>query len=116
MGPLKSIIGLSQDVGKSEKAKETKKVDKEHRSDKKVNGQKTAVNADVAQISSAGREMLLLKMEAQKYVDDVGRAETLSLKEIESIKEKIAANYYFDPEVIDKVVDKIIAMPNFNRF
>jgi len=116
MGPLKSILGMSQDIGKSEKAKETKKIDKDVRSAKKVDGQKTAANADVAHISSAGREMLLLKMEAQKYVDRVERAETLSLKEIESIKEKIAANYYFDPEVIDKVVDKIIAMPNFNRF
>ena len=114
MGPLKSIVGLSQDIGKSEEAKETKKVEKPSRFNKKVNGQKTAVNTDVAHISSAGREMLLLKMEAQKYVDDVGRAETLSLREIESIKEKIAANYYFDPEVIDKVVDKLTALPNYS--
>ena len=33
---------------------------------------------------------------------------------IDAIKEKIASNYYFDPEVIDKVVDKLIALPNYS--
>ena len=54
-----------------------------------------------------GRELLSLKMQAASYTDEVKRATTISPGEIEAVKEKISSNFYFDPEVIDKVVDKL---------
>ncbi len=116
MGPIKNIFGLSQEIQKADKGKEPKRVksdDRRHPAAGKSGSVKGS--KDKAEISSVGRELLTLQMEAEKYIDHVHHVETLSSREIESIKEKIAANYYFDPEVIDKVVDKLIAMPNFNR-
>jgi len=116
MGSIKSIFGLPQDINKNEKAKDLKRVNSKPSEIKKPQSQKSgASTSDVAQISSAGKELLSIKLQARQYVDQVKNADTLSVDEIEAIKEKIASNFYFDPEVIDEIVDKIIALPNFHR-
>lgn len=115
MSSIKSVFGLPQDINKNEKAKELKQVGKKVADIKKGKGGESAKTSDVAQISSAGKELLSLKLQAEQYVDQVKNSETLTVSEIEAIKEKIASNFYFDPEVIDKIVDKIVSLPNFHR-
>ena len=68
---------------------------------------------DKALISSAAQRLLNIKSEAVQFTDEVKDAKTISDAEIDAIKERIASDFYFDPEVIDKIVDKLVALPNF---
>ena len=58
-------------------------------------------------------EVEAIKSEAVQFTDEVKDAKTISEAEIDAIKERIASDFYFDPEVIDKIVDKLVALPNF---
>lgn len=116
MGTINNILGMSPEVNKSGRSSEPKKV--QTAKEGKAGGKKasqvsdSSVKADISQI---GREFLTLKMEASRYLDEVKESSTLTQKEIEDIKDKIATNYYFEPEVIDQIVDKLLQMPNFGK-
>ncbi len=114
MSVIKNIFGASPDINKVDKNNDTKKVRSGVKSTGNMKeGAQIVGTGDKADISSAGREIYNLKLEAAKYVDQAKSAETISVQEVEAIKEKIASNYYFDSEVIDKIVDKLMALPNF---
>jgi len=114
MGSINTILGMPPELNKPGNAKEARKAGSGNGKDAKTSEIKQAsASADKAEISSVGRELLTLKMQAVNYTEEVKQASTISKGEIEAIKERIASNYYFDPEVIDKVVDKLIALPNY---
>jgi len=104
VGPSASRLGKNEGANKLKSEKGSDHV--------KKSGHKDTAK-DVAQISSAGRELLALKLEAAKYVDEVKRSENFSEFEIEQIKEKIQNKYFLDSEVIDKIVDELVALPNY---
>lgn len=111
MGLIKNVLGSSSpDINKVE----SRKIRTPQRGQTSFSaGVASASGADKADISSVGRELLNIRLEAAGFTSLVEKAETIDTQEIEAIKEKIAANYYFDSEVIDKVVDKLLTLPNF---
>ncbi len=113
MGSINNILGMPPELNKAGKSREVRKTPPGANKDEKSGKIAQKAGSDKAEISSVGRELLTLKMQASKYTDEVKKADTISQVEIDAIKEKIASNYYFDPEVIDKVVDKLIALPNY---
>lgn len=112
MGPIRGLF-TPPDPKKTESNHKSAKTG--HASHAKDVGDSKVNNSskDQVNISDAGRELLSLKSEAAKYLQDVKDTEVLSVEQVDSIKEKIASKYYFDPEVINKIVDKMISLPNF---
>ena len=114
MGPIKEIPGFSPEVKKFEKNSESKKVD-----DRKDAGKpekpdaNSAISADRAEISSLGRDMLSVKTEAEKYLQLIRESRIADQEELDEIREKINSDYYLDPEVIEKIIDELMALPNF---
>jgi hypothetical protein len=114
MASINNILGIPPESNKAGNAKESRKAGSGAGKEAKVSESKvSSTSSDKAEISSVGRELLTLKMQAANYSQEVKQAKTISENEIEAIKERIASNYYFDPEVIDKVVDKLVALPNY---
>jgi len=111
---IKNIFGASPESNKIVKNNETKKsksVEETSTEDAKsnpVNG-----SGDKAEISSFGRELFKLRAEAAEYIEEIKTSRTISEEEIEEIKEKILEGHYFDPEVIDKVIDRLLNLPHF---
>ncbi len=115
MGPIRNLFSTSPDLKKTESNKKTAQTDKKVNDNAKVNDAAKSGKKDQVQISDVGREMLTLKMEAARYLRDVKSSEVVSTEEIEAIKERIASRYYFDDEVIDDIVDKLISLPNYTQ-
>jgi len=116
MGAINNIFGMTPGMNKADKSKQAGGTGND--SADKVKARKAgevskASGYDKAQISSAAQKLLNLKAEAVQFTAEVKDAKTISNAEIDAIKEKIASNFYFDPEVIDKIVDKLVALPNF---
>jgi len=115
MGPIRNLFSTSPDLKKTESNKKTAQTDNKGNDNAKVNEAAKSGKKDQVQISDVGREMLTLKMEAARYLRDVKSSEVVSTEEIEAIKERIASRYYFDDEVIDDIVDKLISLPNYTQ-
>ena len=114
MGSINSIFGMPPELNKTGNSKEARKAGSGEAKDINTSSvTKNTGSPDKAEISSVGRELLTLKMQAVNYTEEIKQAGTITEGEIEAIKERIASNFYFDPEVIDKVVDKLIALPNY---
>ncbi len=109
-----NIFGAAQELNKGEQNNGIKKVKPGDRpADKKSKAAESSSSVKT-DISNVGRELYQMKLEARGYVEEVKGAESKALKEIEAIREKLADNYYFDEEVINAVVKKILALPVFN--
>ncbi len=67
------------------------------------------------EISSAARHLFELKSEAKQYLDTVKSATTLSTEEIDQIKERLTSQYYFDSQVIDQIVEKMLRTIKINK-
>lgn len=113
MGSIKDIISLSPDVNRLAKNQDVKKVKTDKQDDKVKSASDKETQQDKLQISDAARELLSLRMEAADYMDEVKSAQTLSDQEVEKIKDKIENKYFTEPEVIDTIVDKLLALPNY---
>ncbi len=68
---------------------------------------------DQAQISESARNLLSLRRDAKRYLDEVKQGESLSENDIERLKQKIENKYFVTDDVIDKIVDKLTDLPNF---
>ena len=66
-------------------------------------------------ISPEAKHLLELKNEAIQYLYKVKDAETLSPEQIDQIKERISSQYYFDSQVIDQIVEKMLRTVKINR-
>lgn len=113
MATINDIYGIGPSAQKSGKNEPTKKLNLEKDTGKSESVGKKTATKDTAQISSEARELLNLKMDAAKYLDEVRQAVTLNDLEIDQIKTKIQQKYYMDREVIDKIVDELAALPSF---
>ena len=74
---------------------------------------KTVDRQDQARISDTARNLLSLRIDAKKYLDEVKEGESLSENEINQLKQKIENKYFVSDDVIDKIVDKLADLPNF---
>ncbi len=112
MGPIRQLFQSSPDLKKTDS---NKKINKSN--DNGQNGKETGAVAnsskDQVQISPQARELLSLKVEAENYLKEIKESEIISPQEIDAIKEKIASKYYFDEEVINDLVDKLVSLPDY---
>jgi hypothetical protein len=97
-------IKRNEDVKKAPEQKTNPKADKTSAQSKR---------ADQAQISDAARGMLTLRIDAKKYIEDVEKSKSISDNDVKQLKQKIENMYYINDDVIDKIVDKLVSMPNF---
>ncbi|RMH64477.1 MAG: hypothetical protein D6677_04655 [Calditrichaeota bacterium] len=110
MGPIRNLFSTSPDLKRTDPAKKAGKSNEQYKKNEAVSSVSTGQphSRDQVEISSEGRELLSLKAEARKYLDDVKTSKTLTPQELDKIKEKIASRRYFDDSVIEKVVDKLV--------
>ncbi len=116
MGAINNIFGMPPGMNKAEKSKQVGGAGNDSANKgkaRKAGDVSDASGFDKAMISMAAQKLLTIKSEAVQFTAQVKDAKTISEAEIHAIKEKIATDFYFDPEVIDKIVDKLVALPNF---
>jgi len=108
MGHISDILGVPPEVNKPG----LRKAAAERTSRKSETGSN---EKDKLEISSLGRELLSMKAEASKsaYMEHVRSAETLDEKRLELIRERIKANFYNDPHVIEKILAELMELPYF---
>lgn len=101
-------MGVPPEVSKPE----MKKAESE-RGSKKAEGK--APLKDKLEISSVGRELLSLRSMAAsaEHIESVKQAQTLKEEDVALIKERIEANFYNDPNVIEKILDELLELPYF---
>lgn len=113
MADIKNIHNLAdqaKNIEKSEAAAGKKSVKHKKTGETSKNDK---VQKDDVKISVAARELLTLRTEAKKYVDQVKNTRTLTGQEVDELKQKIESRYYFKMDVIDKIVDKLLDLPNY---
>lgn len=113
MAGINELSNISQQVKSYEKSEALKKTAGKKASSKVVPKETNDSSKDKTQISRAARELLALKQEAQKYIDQVKSAETISADQVKELKERIASRHYLDEKVIDKIIDRLINLPDF---
>ncbi len=112
MGLIENILGLPSGVNRPNKSGNVKRGESKHSGRSAENAAGKTVKTD---ISDKARQLLSLKNEANGYVKAVKESETLSSKEIEEIQQRISSQDYFDSEVIDKVVDRLLRTVRVQR-
>ncbi len=113
MGPIKDISALAHNLKKLDKQNETRKVDSKKDSDKIDKQSTIGAEKDRAEISDAGRSLLSVKTEADRYLTLIENTDIVADEEIEEIREKVMLNYYSTEEVIDKITEKLLNLPNY---
>ncbi len=113
MGPIKDISALAHNLKKLDKQNETRKVDSKKDSDKIDKQSAIGAEKDRAEISDAGRSLLSVKTEADRYLTLIENTNIVADEEIEEIREKVMLNYYSTEEVIDKITEKLLNLPNY---
>lgn len=115
MGSIKNIPGMPQGQGprKNEGPAGARKTGGEKAYDLSKSADRSASQADKAEISSTARELLNLKIAGQKYLPEIRDAKPYSRQEIEEIRRKVAEDYYDNPEVIEDIVERLVELPNF---
>lgn len=111
MSSIQNLYGITPEGNRVNKKDDIKqqRVAKNGKTDK---ADHKPVN-DNAQISTKAKELLTLRLEARKYIDEIKKSETLTANDLEQLKAKIEQKYFTDPEVIDKIVDELLNLPNF---
>jgi hypothetical protein len=66
-------------------------------------------------ISESGKRLLQQKQEVAHYLEELHRLERDDLHGLETIREKVGNDFYSRPEVIDKIVESLLALPEFQR-
>ncbi len=105
MGLIENILGLPGDVNRPDKSGGVNRKNVAKSAPKSDSSKGKVVKTDISQ---EAWQLYNLKSQAAQFVDKVKQAETLSTREIEEIQQRISSQYYFDSEVIDKVVDKLL--------
>jgi len=113
MAGISHISNIAPDPNQVNKQSDIKKTTLEHKLKKTAGQTSLSRESDQAEISQAAKELLNLKTEARKYVEQVKASKTASEQELDELKRKLQDNSYFSPEIIDAIVDKLINMPDF---
>ncbi|APF18189.1 hypothetical protein [Caldithrix abyssi] len=109
MSLIRDILGLSG-VDKTQNSTGAKR----NNSAKNVKSD-TASRSVNTNISPEAKHLLELKSEASQFLDKVKSAQTITPEEIDQIKERITSQYYFDSQVIDQIVDKMLRTVKVSR-
>jgi len=114
MGPIKNISGLPGNVNKAEKNTDYRKVET-GKQQKKSESTSAASNKDRLEISPEARDMLSKNVEASvpQFIKEVIDAETLDASELSVIKNRVQEDFYSNPEVVDKIVEKLFESSEF---
>ncbi len=116
---LSNIGGAAQ--GSSNKAERVSKKEKMQKAAGKEAVQKSSSKSSEIKsgaqvnISEIAREMLKLRAEAERYLKMVQDKPTLSPEDLDDIQNKLKNNHYLRQEVVDKIVDKLLDLPNFTK-
>jgi len=114
MDSIKNLYNISPESNRINKNNQVNRLrEEEAKASEKGKNQAKTSSADLAEISSAGREMLNLRVEANKFIEDVRNAEILDAENFASIKQKIENKYYLSEEVVDQIVNKLLDLPNY---
>jgi len=114
MGPIKNISGLPGNVNKAEKNTDYRKVES-GKQQNKSESTSAASNKDRLEISPEARDMLSKNVEASdpQFIKEVIDAETLDASELSVIKNRVQEDFYSNPEVVDKIVQKLFESSEF---
>jgi hypothetical protein len=109
MSSIRDIPGVNHQLKKLEKESEVRKANaaKKYEQASSASASQEA-RKDSVEISSAGRDLMAQKAQTENLVSVVKDAGTLSADERLAIREKIASDYYGNPEVVDKIVDDVV--------
>jgi len=113
MAGINNFLNIPASANKINRNEDLKKTANNKNEQKADNTANVSERKDQAQISNAARSMLSLRIDAQKYVDEIEQSKTLSDNDVKDLKQKINNKYFVDADVIDKIVDKLIDLPNF---
>ncbi len=114
MDSIKNLYNISPESSRVNKNNQVNKLrEEESKTSEKGKTSPKNPSVDSAEISSAGREMLNLRVEANKFMQDVRNSETLDTESLEAIKLKIENKYYLSEEVVDQIVNKLLDLPNY---
>lgn len=113
MAGINNLLNISASGNKISRNEDLKKTAANKNEQKTGNTANVSDRKDQAQISDAARSLLSLRIDAQQYVDEIEQSKTLSDNDVKELKQKINNKYFVDDVVIDKIVDKLIDLPNF---
>ncbi len=106
MTQIRDISGIPPEMRKPE-MKKTEERKNEH----------SGTVKDKLDISPAGRALLSRKAEAarEENLEKVRQAGTLDDARLEQIRGRIENNFYDNPDVIEKILDKLMELPSFQE-
>ncbi len=117
---LGNLAGLGNSADRPDKVNKKSNVRQaEDTKSAKKNIEKTSDKERVVaqvNISDKAKEMIKLRAEAEKYLKMIEGKETLSQEKLDEIQNKLKTNQYLREEVIDKIVEKLVNLPNFKNF
>ena len=113
MAGINNFINIPASTNKINRNEDLKKTANNKNEQKANNTTNVNERKDQAQISDAARSMLSLRIDAQKYVEDIEQSKTISDNEVKDLKQKINTKYFINDAVINQIVDKLIDLPNF---
>jgi len=101
MAAIKNITGVPPEV----KWAQDRKVSRQNPGTGKSGGDSTKLH-----ISTEGRELLEMKNQAEneELLAKVHDAQTLDEDRLETIRQRIVAEYYDDPKVIEKILEELL--------
>ncbi len=112
MTDIKNIHNLADQSKNIEKTEAARKKSVKHKKTAETT-ETGKIHKDDVKISAAAKELLTLRAEAKKYVEQVKNTRTLTDQEVVELKQKIESKYYFKKDVIDKIVGKLLDLPNY---
>jgi hypothetical protein len=116
MAGIEQFAGLSSNAQKINKNGSAKKaLDKEPSKIKPVRNSKISSGKDEPNISKTAKNLLSLKIEVQKFIDEVKESKTITDSEVQAVRKKMEEKYYFNSKVIDEVINKILSLPGFQQ-
>ncbi|MCD6374144.1 MAG: hypothetical protein J7L94_01370 [Caldisericaceae bacterium] len=117
---LSNLAGLGNSADRPDKVNKKNNVRQADNSKASQKGvEKSSENSPKdahVKISDSAKELMKLRAEAERYLKMIEEKETLSADKLAEIQNKLKSNQYLREEVIDKIVEKLINLPNFKNF
>jgi HD-GYP domain-containing protein (c-di-GMP phosphodiesterase class II) len=108
MSSINKLAVYNSEIKQVSRQQEDRKV----RSQIKNSEAQQANQAVKTDISDESRELYKTSVDAARYTQLVGKAETLEPARLEEIRERLENNFYFDDKVIDTIVNKLLKLPS----
>ncbi len=115
MASIKNILNIAAQTAKLNKNSSADKPAPSEKADKSDNSGNKVSAKDSARISETARELAAVKTEAEHYVQTVKESDESEPQNerIQAVRENIENDHYSRPEVVDRIVDKLLNLPNY---